>query len=330
MKKRKVYELFMADEGPNHTEAWAKLVLPASPYEIRDAMEKAQIRPGRPVYLEIQRYLPGMEWLKPFVASERELRALYAFNALAEQLAAMDELELHNYEERVRAVADANPVPLPRLYDLASSEGAFQRLDLTPVEPDYIVLMECRQDGAEGTAAVKLPAPTEAVKTWEAEAGENAVWQCADCLIPRLADAITAVGSLGSANDAAMMLRAIPQKRLPLFKALLEAKGVTSLREALNLYSRMEEYGLDPIIHCVEDVAKWELQFLMDKSEAEKLIPYVDLRAYGKVVMAEYHMTLTGYGGVAPLADRPAFQEEAEREIAERQKAECQGADEKQ
>ena len=40
MKKRKVYELFMVDEGPNHTEAWAKLELPASPYEIRDALER--------------------------------------------------------------------------------------------------------------------------------------------------------------------------------------------------------------------------------------------------------------------------------------------------
>ena len=330
MKKRKVYELFMADEGPNHTEAWAKLEMPARPYEIRDALEKAQITPERPVYLEIQRYLPEMEWLKPFIAPERELTALYAFNTLAEQLAAMDELELHNYEERVRAVADANPVPLPRLYDLASSEGAFQRLDLTPVEPDYIVLMECSRDGGEETAAVKIPASADVVEAWEAEVGENAVWQCADCLIPRLADAITAVGSLGGANDAAMMLQAIPQKRLPLYKALLEAKGVTSLRDALNLYGRMEEYGLDPHIRCVEDAAKWELRFLMDESEAERLIPYVDLRAYGKVVMAEYYMTLTGYGGVAPLADRPAFQEEAEREIAERKKAECQGTDEKQ
>ncbi|MBQ9346530.1 MAG: hypothetical protein IJT94_04200 [Oscillibacter sp.] len=314
MKKRKVYDLFMADEGQDHTEAWAKLELPASPYEIRDALEKAQISPGRPAYLEIQRYLPGMEWLKPFVAPERELTALYAFNALAEKLAAMDALELRNYEERVRAESDAEAVPLPRLYDLAVGEGAFQRLDLTPVEPDYIVLMECRRDGAERTAAVKLPAPKEAIEAWKAESGETAVWQCADCLIPRLANEITAVGSLDDANDAAVMMQAIPKKRLPLYKALLEAKGVTSLREALNLYSRMEEYGLAPRIRCVEDAAKWELRFLMDESEAEKLIPHVNLRTYGEAVMAKYHMTLTGYGGVSPLADRPAFQEEAERQ----------------
>ena len=312
MKKRKVYELFMADEGQDHSEAWARLELPASPYEIRDALEKAQISLDRPVYLEIQRYFPGAEWMKPFVAPERDLTALYAFNALAERLAVMDELEQHNYEERVRVEADAEAVPLPRLYDLAAGEGASQRLDLMPVEPDYIILMECRQDGTEEAAAVKLPAPKEAIEAWESEARENAVWRCTDCLIPRLADALTEAGSLREALQTAEMLQAIPQKRLPLYKALLDAKKATSLREALDLYSRMDEYGLDPRIRCVEDAAKWELRFLMDEAEAEKLIPHVNLATYGQVVMRDYHMTLTGYGGLSPLAGKPAFQEAEE------------------
>ena len=40
MKMEKAFELFIADEGENHTEAWAKLLLPASPYELLLDSEK--------------------------------------------------------------------------------------------------------------------------------------------------------------------------------------------------------------------------------------------------------------------------------------------------
>ena len=182
------------------------------------------------------------------------------------------------------------------------------------------VIIRMRHEDAGRSVTVELPIPEEEIaRTIADNGGEDNLWRCIDCPAAALVAPITETGSLRQANAAAMMLKDITEKRLTLFKALLEAKGFPPLREAMNLYSRLDEYGLDPHIHCVEDAAKWELRFLMDEAEAEKLIPHVNLITYGQVVMRDYHMTLTGYGGLSPLAGKPAFQEAEEASEANRQ-----------
>ena len=142
MKMEKAFELFIADEGENHTEAWAKLLLPASPYELLDAIEKSQVKPERPVYLEIQKYALEMEGLKPYIGVERTLPSLYAFNKLAEKLVTLDDTQRLVLVERLKDEENGGHVPLPRVYDLAAGDGAFTRLNLMLPEPDYIALLE--------------------------------------------------------------------------------------------------------------------------------------------------------------------------------------------
>ena len=138
MKMEKAFELFITDEGENHTEAWAKLLLPASPYELLDAIEKSQVKPERPVYLEIQKYALEMEGLKPYIGVERTLPSLYAFNKLAEILIMLDGTQRLILLERLKNEENGGHVPLPRVYDLAAGDGAFARLNLVPPETDYI------------------------------------------------------------------------------------------------------------------------------------------------------------------------------------------------
>ena len=298
----KAFELFMADEGENHTEAYAKLLLPASPCELKDALEKAEITPDRPVYLEIQKYALEMECLKPYIGVERELPSLYAFNALAEKLITLDGAQRLGLAEQLKNAAghDGGPVPLPRVYDLAAGDGAFARLNLLPPEPDYTVLLKIRQNENK-TVRLKLPMPPE-----ELDGMADAPCQCVDCRVPILINAITMAGTVSQANEAALTLNAIPEgKRLTRYKALLEAKGFASLREVLELYDTLDEYSLEADIRCPEDAGRKEVRLIISSEEVEKVIPHVNLLTYGQQSMAEYNMVLTGYGGFCRIDGKP-------------------------
>ena len=176
------------------------------------------------------------------------------------------------------------------------------------------IRMRHGQDGTGGAVTVKLPGLEDEIDRAIADHGaEDTLWRCVDCPIAALVDPITAVGSLREANAAAMMLKDLTEKKLELLKALLEARDFPPLRESMALIERLDEYGLEPQIHSVEDAAKWELRFLLGEPEAEKLIPHINLTTYGQAVMRQYRMRLTSYGGLSPLADTEAFREESEK-----------------
>ena len=177
-----------------------------------------------------------------------------------------------------------------------------------------VIRMRHGNEGAVEAVTLTLPAPEDEIEKAIADHGtEDTLWRCVDCPIAALVDPITETGSLREANALALMLKGLTEKKLDLLKALLEVKGFPPLREATALIGRLDEYGLEPKIHSVEDAAKWELRFLLGEPEAEKLIPHVNLTTYGQAVMREYRMRLTSCGGLSPLADTEAFREESEK-----------------
>ena len=191
---------------------------------------------------------------------------------------------------------------------------AAQELPKADETAKITIRMKHMQEETGETATVILPAPEEEIDRAVTDHGaEDTLWRCTDCPIVGLADRITEAGSLREANTLALMLKGLTEKKLTLLNALLEAKGYPPLREAVNLIGRLGEYGLDPGIHSVEDAAKWEIRFLLGEPEAEKLIPHVNLTTYGQCVLQQYHMTLTSFGGLSPLADTEAFREEAKK-----------------
>ncbi|MBQ9348775.1 MAG: hypothetical protein IJT94_15800 [Oscillibacter sp.] len=307
----KAFELFIADEGENHSEAWAKLLLPASPCELLDAVERAQVTAERPVYLEIQKYALGMEGLKPYIGVERNLSALYAFNALAEKLVTLDDTQRLVLAECLRDEENGGPVPLPRIYDLAAGDEAFQCLDLTPPEPDYTALLELwtgqRADAKPVT--LKLPVTLEEIGAVRETVGAGSLseieYRCLDCLVPALIKPMTAAKELLLVNTAAHMLTSTPKERLTRYKALLEAMGFMPLWDALNLFDTLDEYTLEPDIRCPEDAGRKELHLIISSPEVEKVLPHVNLLTYGQQTLEQYHMVLTGYGGFCRVDGKP-------------------------
>ena len=87
---KKVFAVYLAKEDVPNSEAYATLDLPASPWEVVDALDKVRLNEGEQLYMEIEDYY-AFEYLSPHLDGlEISLNEL---NDLAAQLAALDEVQ---------------------------------------------------------------------------------------------------------------------------------------------------------------------------------------------------------------------------------------------
>ena len=85
---KKIFGIYLAKLDAPNSEAHARLELPASLWELHDAMDKVQLQENEELYLEIEDYY-GFEYLAPHLM---ELDAsLNELNDLAGRLAVLDE-----------------------------------------------------------------------------------------------------------------------------------------------------------------------------------------------------------------------------------------------
>ena len=87
---KKIFEVYLAKEDVPNNEAYAKLELPASPWELWDAMEKVRLKDGEALYMEIDDYY-AFEYLAPHL-EELDI-SLNELNDLAARLATLDEVQ---------------------------------------------------------------------------------------------------------------------------------------------------------------------------------------------------------------------------------------------
>ena len=87
---KKVFAMYLAKEGNPNSDAYAKLDLPASPWELWAALDKVRLNEGEQLYMEIEDYF-AFGYLAPYLDGlEISLNEL---NDLAVQLAALDEVQ---------------------------------------------------------------------------------------------------------------------------------------------------------------------------------------------------------------------------------------------
>ena len=87
---KKVFAMYLAKEGNPNSEAYATLELPASPWELWDAMDKIRLNEGEQLYMEIEDYY-AFAYLAPHLAGLDI--SLNELNDLAERLAKLDEVQ---------------------------------------------------------------------------------------------------------------------------------------------------------------------------------------------------------------------------------------------
>ena len=68
---KKVFAVYLAKEDVPNSEAYATLELPASPWELWDAMEKVRLKDGEALYMEIDDYYAAPQTWAYFEALEK-------------------------------------------------------------------------------------------------------------------------------------------------------------------------------------------------------------------------------------------------------------------
>ena len=114
---KSVFTIYLKKVYPPGSNAHAVLDLPASPYELLDALDR--LRLGKTGYMlwEITEY-SRFEELEPRLDGSG---SFYELNALAQRLSELDEAQSAVFAGLVEMEHPSKPIPLPRLIDLAHS-----------------------------------------------------------------------------------------------------------------------------------------------------------------------------------------------------------------
>ena len=121
---KRILRVYLAKNDTPYSAAYAKLELPASPWEVWDAMEKVRLQTDDILYMEIEDYY-AFEYLAPHLDGlEISLNEL---NDLAAQLAALDEVQgiafegMFSIEVQRKVNTNGGVITLQDLRDLAVS-----------------------------------------------------------------------------------------------------------------------------------------------------------------------------------------------------------------
>ena len=125
MDKRIVFTGDLMHMASAVDEAIAELTLPAMPWALQDAIERAHLDDGEPMYIDLADYT-DFPYLEPYLEDANDL---YALNALTEKLAALEPWQMDALEGLVLMEKEKHePFGLPRIFDLAASAGECQVL----------------------------------------------------------------------------------------------------------------------------------------------------------------------------------------------------------
>ena len=373
---KKIFEVYLAKEDVPNNEAYAKLDLPASPWELWDALDKVRLQTDDILYMEIEDY-DAFEYLSPHLDGLDI--SLNELNDLAAQLAALDEVQevafegLFSMEVQRKVNANGGVITLQDLRDLAVSaktdcyhvvEAAddaqlgrfyaendfvpeldgvsnevFEMLDFAgigrmmrcsengvfvnslyvlrdgelttappvqkalPGKPGYLfrLTLGLHPDiGDARTVTLDLPAAEAELLDAQEQLGtlnwENTVVLNYDGILPNAAFFADLPMELEEFNAFTKAARDIPRFEVPKLKALLEQFEVRDIETAMGLTEHLADYVLAPEISSAQETAIDHLRFIMNREEAVRLIPYVNLFNYGETVIHEDNAVLSPYG----------------------------------
>lgn len=121
---KRILRVYLAKNDTPYSAAYAKLELPASPWEVWDAMEKVRLQTDDILYMEIEDYY-AFEYLSPHLDGLDI--SLNELNDLAAQLAALDEVQgiafegMFSIEVQRKVNANGGVITLQDLRDLVVS-----------------------------------------------------------------------------------------------------------------------------------------------------------------------------------------------------------------
>ena len=357
---KRILRVYLAKNDTPYSAAYAKLEMPASPWEVWDAMEKVRLQTDDILYMEVEDYY-AFEYLSPHLDGLDI--SLNELNDLAAQLAALDEVQgiafegMFSIEVQRKVNANGGIITLQDLRDLAVSaktdcyhvvdaaddaalgrfyaendfipeldgvsDAVFKMLDFAgigrmmrhgengvfvgnlyvlrdgelttappvqktlPEKPGYLfrLTLGLHPDiGDARTVTLDLPAAEAELLDAQAQLGvegwEGVTVMDYDGIIPYAAEFTDLPMELEELNAFTKAARDIPRSEVPKLKALLEQFEVQDIETAMLLTEHLADYILTPNLSSPQEAALDQLCFIMDREEAVRLIPYVNLFNY--------------------------------------------------
>ena len=373
---KKILRVYLAKNDTPYSAAYAKLELPASPWEVWDAMEKVRLQTDDILYMEVEDYY-AFEYLSPHLDGLDI--SLNELNDLAAQLAALDEVQgiafegMFSIEVQRKVNANGGVITLRDLRDLVVSaktdcyhvvdaaddaalgrfyaendfipeldgisDEVFEMLDFAgigrmmrcsengvfvgslyvlqdgelttappvqktlPEKPGYLfrLTLGLHPDiGDARTVTLDLPAAEAELLDTQARLGtlnwENTVVLNYDGILPNAVFFADLPSELEAFNALAKAVRDMPRSEMTKLKALLEQFEVQDIETAMLLTEHLADYILTPNLSSPQEAALDQLCFIMNREEAVRLIPYVNLFNYGETVIHADNAALTSYG----------------------------------
>ena len=172
-----------------------------------------------------------------------------------------------------------------------------------PEKPGYLfrLTLGLHPDvGDARTVTLDLPATEAELLDAQAQLGAEG-WEGVtvidyDGIIPYAAEFTDLPMELEEFNAFTKTARDIPRSEVPKLKALLEQFEVRDIGTAMLLTEHLADYILMPNLSSPQEAALDQLCFIMNREEAVRLIPYVNLFNYGETVIHADNATLTSYG----------------------------------
>ena len=350
--------------------------MPASPWELWDALDKVRLNEGEQLYMEIDDYY-AFEYLAPHL-EELDI-SLNELNDLAARLATLDEVQgiafegLFSMEVQKKVNTNGGIITMQDMRDLAVSaktdcyhvvdaaddaqlgrfyaendfvpelegisDAVFEMLDFAgigrmmrcsengvfvgnlyvlrdgelttappcakdlPEKPGYLfrLTLGLHPDiGDARTVTLDLPAAEaellDAQEQLGVEGWEGVTVIDYDGIIPYAAEFTDLPMELEELNAFTKAARDIPRSEVTKLKALLEQFEGRDIETAMLLTEHLADYILTPNLSSPQEAALDQLCFIMDREEAVRLIPYVNLFNYGETVIHADNAALTSYG----------------------------------
>ena len=373
---KKIFQVYLAKADVPNNDAYATLDLPASPWELWDAIEKVRLKDGEELYMEIEDYydfsclaphLSGLDitlmelnnlaahlseldelqqigfngllqiaverkrWENAGILTVQDMRDLSVSADCCHVADVTDDAQLGRFYAENDFVPEVNGLPneLFEMLDFAKlgkkmrieEGGVYTGNDYVvqsrnlrtappcqkglPQKPDYLfrLMLGLHPDiGDDRTTELDLPASEEALAAAQEQLGtlnwENTVVLNYDGILPNAAFFADLPTELEAFNEFAKAVQDIPfpEKQFPKLKALLEQFEVRDIETALFLTEHLADYVLTPDLSSPQEAALDQLCFIMNRAEAVRLIPYVNLFNYGETVIHADNAALTSYG----------------------------------
>ena len=371
---KKILRVYLAKNDTPYSAAYAKLELPASPWELWDAIEKVRLKDGEELYVEIEDYydfsclaphLSGLDitlmelnnlaahlseldelqqigfngllqiaverkrWENAGILTVQDMRDLSVSADCCHVADVTDDAQLGRFYAENDFVPEVNGLPneLFEMLDFAKlgkkmrieEGGVYTGNDYVvqsrnlrtappcqkglPQKPDYLfrLMLGLHPDiGDDRTVTLILPAAEaellDAQEQLGVEGWEGVTVIDYDGIIPYAAEFTDLPMELEELNAFTKAVRDIPRSEVPKLKALLEQFEVQDIETAMLLTEHLADYILTPGISSPQEAALDQLCFIMDREEAVRLIPYVNLFNYGETVIHADNAALTSYG----------------------------------